>query len=73
MPKVLAWMSLGLALLFVALSLTGLFGWNSLGDDTADRLQTARMLFTFGALPALGGSLLLAAVLLALSAFRSRE
>jgi ABC-type transport system involved in multi-copper enzyme maturation permease subunit len=62
MPKLLAWMSLGLALLFVALALTGVFGWDSLGEETA------RMLFYFGAL-----SLLLAVVLLGMSAFQSRE
>jgi|LakMenE18May11ns_1017448.scaffolds.fasta_scaffold7879460_2 hypothetical protein len=67
MPKLLAWMSLGLALLFVALALTGVFGWDSLGEETA------RMLFYFGALPALGLSLLLAVVLLGMSAFQSRE
>ena len=67
MSKVLAWSSLGLALLFVALAVTGVFGWDSLGEDTA------RMLFYFGALPALGVSLLLALVLLGLAAFQSRE
>jgi hypothetical protein len=73
LPKVLAWTSLGLALLFVALALPGVFAWESLGGDTEERLQMARMLFHFGALPALGVSLLLACVLLGMAAFQSRE
>jgi hypothetical protein len=67
LPKALAWSSLGLALLFVALALTGVFGWDSLGSDTAT------MLFTFGAIPALATSLLLALVLLFVSAFQSKD
>jgi hypothetical protein len=41
LPKALAWSSLGLALLFVALALTGVFGWDSLGSDTAISLLLA--------------------------------
>ena len=67
LPKALAWSSLGLALLFVALALTGVFGWESLGGDTAT------MLFTFGAIPALAVSLLLATALLFVSAFQSKD
>jgi hypothetical protein len=54
-------------LLFVALALTGVFGWDSLGSDTAT------MLFTFGAIPALAISLLLALALLFVSAFQSKD
>ena len=67
LPKALAWSSLGLALLFVALALTGVFGWDALGGDTAT------MLFTFGAIPALAISLLLALALLFVSAFQSKD
>lgn len=67
LPKALAWSSLGLALLFVALALTGVFGWDALGADTAT------MLFTFGAVPALGASLLAALALLFVSAFHSKD
>ena len=35
MVKVLAWVTLGVSLLFVALALTAVFGWDSLGADTA--------------------------------------
>jgi hypothetical protein len=73
MAKVLAWMSLVLALVFVALALTGVFGWEFLGDNPAERLRTARMLFYYGGLPALGGSLFMALVLLGLAAFQPRE
>ena len=35
MVKVLAWVTLGVAMLFVVLALTAVFGWDSLGPDTA--------------------------------------
>ncbi len=35
MVKVLAWVTLGVSLLFVVLSLTAVFGWDALGPDTA--------------------------------------
>ncbi len=35
MVKVLAWVTLGVSLLFVALALTAVFGWDSLGEGTA--------------------------------------
>ncbi|MCE2726309.1 MAG: hypothetical protein LW698_05970 [Planctomycetaceae bacterium] len=73
LPKALAWSSLGLALLFVALALTGVFGWDSLGTNPAARLRMARMLFFYGAVPTIGVSLLFAVVLLFLAAFQSRE
>jgi hypothetical protein len=66
MAKVLAWSSLGLAILFVALASTGVFAWGSLGADTA------RMLFHFGAIPALAVSLLLALAVLVVSALQSQ-
>jgi hypothetical protein len=66
LPKALAWSSLGLAILFVVLASTGVFAWESLGDDTA------RMLFRFGAIPALAVALLLALAVLVVSAFQSQ-
>ena len=60
-------------LLFVALALTGVFGWDSLGANHAARLRMARMLFFYGAVPTIGVSLLFAVVLLFLAAFQSRE
>ena len=38
MVKVLAWVTLGVSLLFVALAFTAIFGWDSLGVDTARML-----------------------------------
>ena len=38
MVKVLAWGTLGVSLLFVALAFTAIFGWDSLGADTARML-----------------------------------
>jgi ABC-type transport system involved in multi-copper enzyme maturation permease subunit len=38
MVKVLAWVTLGVSLLFVALAFTAIFGWDSLGADTARML-----------------------------------
>jgi ABC-type transport system involved in multi-copper enzyme maturation permease subunit len=38
MVKVLAWVTLGVSLLFVALAFTAIFGWDSLGADTARTL-----------------------------------
>ncbi|MFM7137700.1 MAG: hypothetical protein ACKO1M_11615 [Planctomycetota bacterium] len=35
MVKVLAWVTLGVSLLFVILALTAVFGWDALGEDTA--------------------------------------
>ena len=46
--KLLAWIALGLSLVFVGLGLTGVFAWDSLGPEMAKRL------FFWGAIPALG-------------------
>ena len=35
MGKVLAWVTLGVSVLFVGLAFTAVFGWDSLGADTA--------------------------------------
>lgn len=64
--KLLAWIALGLALVFVGLGLAGVFAWDSLGAETA------KTLFYLGAVPALGLSLLLAVVLLIVSAFQAK-
>ena len=66
LAKLLAWIAVGLALVFVGLGLTGVFAWDSLGPDTA------KTLFYWGAIPALGLSLLLAFVLLVISAFQAK-
>jgi hypothetical protein len=50
----------------VGLGLTGVFAWDSLGPEMAKRL------FFWGAIPALGLSLLLAFVLLVVSAFQAK-
>ena len=62
--KVLAWSSLGLALLFVILGVTGLFAWDALGD-------TGPLLVWFGAIPLLVISILLAIALLVCAALFS--
>ena len=67
--KVLAWLALLLALVFVGLSLTGAFAFDL---REPDNLQFARTLFLWGAIPSLGVSLLLAFVLLVASAFQSK-
>jgi len=64
--KLLAWIALGLSLVFVGLGLTGVFAWDSLGPEMAKRL------FFWGAIPALGLPLLLAFVLLVVSAFQAK-
>ena len=64
--KLLAWIALALALVFVGLGLAGVFAWDSLGADTA------KTLFYWGAIPALGLSLLVAFVLLIVSAFKAK-
>jgi hypothetical protein len=64
--KVLAWSALGAVLLFVILSLTALFSWDSLGD-------TAPLLVWVGAIPLLVAAILLAVALLVVTAFFSNE
>lgn len=61
MVKVLAWVTLGVSLLFVALALTAVFGWDSLGEDTA------RMLGQWVAVPLAVIALLLTAAILVTS------
>jgi len=73
LPKVLAWSSFGLALLFIVLTLTCVFAWDALGGDTAERLQMARTLFWFAALPALGLAMFLALAVLCLAAFQAKD
>ncbi|NCX97568.1 MAG: hypothetical protein EBX35_03040 [Planctomycetia bacterium] len=58
MVKVLAWVTLGVSLLFVALAFTAIFGWDSLGADTA------RMLGQWVAVPLAVVMLLLTAAIL---------
>jgi len=65
--KLLAWAALLLSLVFVGLSLAGVFAWDSLGADTA------KQLFFFGAIPSLGPALLLAFVLLVMAAFQPKD
>jgi len=60
MIKVLAWVTLGITLLFVALALTALFGWDSLGD-------TAWWLAMAGAVPLAAVSLLLVLAMLVMA------
>lgn len=61
MVKVLAWVTLGVALLFVALALTAVFGWDSLGADNA------RILGQWVAVPLAVISLLLTVAILVTS------
>ena len=58
MVKVLAWVTLGVSLLFVALALTAVFGWDSLGADTA------RMVGQWVAVPLAVVAILLAVAIL---------
>jgi hypothetical protein len=67
MVKVLSWVVLGVSLLFVALAFTALFGWNSLGEETAS------MLAWWGAMPTAGVALLLTVAILILAAFQSES
>lgn len=52
--KLLAWSALGVAVLFVVVAMTALFGWDSLGPDNAERLAW------WGAVPLISLALLLA-------------
>ena len=61
MVKVLAWVTLGVSLLFVALALTAVFGWDSLGADTA------RMVGQWVAVPLAVVAILLAMAILVTS------
>jgi ABC-type transport system involved in multi-copper enzyme maturation permease subunit len=61
MVKVLAWVTLGVSLLFVALALTAVFGWDSLGEDTA------RMVGQWAAVPLAIVAILLAVAILVTS------
>lgn len=65
MVKVLSWVVLGVSLLFVILAFTALFGWNSLGAETAS------MLAWWGAMPTAVVALLLTMAILILAAFTS--
>ena len=58
MVKVLAWVTLGVSLLFVILALTAVFGWDSLGADTA------RMVGQWVAVPLAVVAILLAVAIL---------
>jgi|688.fasta_scaffold1284849_2 hypothetical protein len=60
--SVLAWTALTAAVVFVILSLTALFAWESLGD-------TAPALAWYGAVPALGVAIGLALAMLVVAAF----
>ena len=74
LAKVLAWSSFGLAFLFGVLTLPAAFGWFGLfGTNKAEVVERSRQLFLFGGVPALGISLLLALVLLFLSALDSKD
>ncbi|MEX0670013.1 MAG: hypothetical protein WD060_06115 [Pirellulales bacterium] len=64
LPKVLAWSSLATALLFAILMMTAIFAGDSLGDS-------ASPLVFYGAIPLLTIAILLAIVLLVISAFSS--
>jgi hypothetical protein len=63
MVKVLAWVVLAVSLLFVILAFTALFGWNSLGAETAS------MLAWWAAMPMAIVALLLSVAILVLAAF----
>lgn len=65
MVKVLSWVVLGVSLLFVVLAFTALFGWDSLGEETA------AMLAWWGAMPTAVLALILTVVILVVSAFSS--
>jgi hypothetical protein len=64
LPKVLAWASLGTALLFVVVTITALVALESLGD-------TGPLLVLYGGVPLLGISILLAISLLVIAATTS--
>ncbi|MCE9629774.1 MAG: hypothetical protein K8S94_03515 [Planctomycetia bacterium] len=64
LPKVLAWSSLGMSLLFAILVMAAIFAGDSLGDS-------APLLVYWGAIPLLATAILLAVVLLVMSAFSS--
>jgi len=66
MVKVLAWVTLGVSLLFVILALTAVFAWDSLGGDNA------RMLGQWGAIP-LGILVLLLTVAILVTALVTSE
>jgi len=66
MVKVLAWVTLGVSLLFVTLALTAVFAWDSLGGDNA------RMLGQWGAIP-LGILVLLLTVAILVTALVTSE
>jgi hypothetical protein len=64
LPKVLAWASLGTALLFVVLAIAAIVAMESLGD-------TGPLLVLYGGVPLLGISILLAISLLVIAATTS--
>ena len=61
MVKVLAWVTLGVSLLFVILALTAVFGWDALGEDNA------RLVGQWIALPLAVVAILLAVAILVTS------
>jgi hypothetical protein len=63
MVKVLAWVALGVSLVFVIVAFTALFGWNSLGAETAS------MLAWWGAIPLAVVALLVTVAILVIGAF----
>jgi hypothetical protein len=67
MVKVLAWVALGVSLVFVILAFTALFGWNSLGAETAS------MLAWWGAIPLAVVALLVTVAILIIGAFTSES
>jgi hypothetical protein len=67
MIKLLAWLTLGVSLVFVGLAMTALFGWDSLGEETAG------MVAWFGAIPLAVVALLLAGAILVVSSFQSES
>jgi uncharacterized membrane protein len=63
MVKVLAWVALGVSLVFVIVAFTALFGWNSLGAETASTLAW------WGAIPLAVVALLVTVAILVIGAF----
>ena len=64
MQKLLAWLSFGAAIGFAAVGVAAVFGGDSLGVSAKD-------LLLYGAIPLLVTSIVLAVVLLVVSAFQS--
>jgi hypothetical protein len=67
LTKLFAWLAVSLGLLFVALSIAGLFLWDSADPDGG----FGATLFWFGGIPMLVLSVLMGVTLLVLAAFES--